>query len=140
MSPSLRLCRLASASSLLKGEAPKLTSGERLVDWIYVDDVVGGLLLLSERPGVEGATVDLGSGSLVPVRTVVEHIVRFVGSNVAPAFGALPDRPGEQVRVADAAATYVRLGWRVRTPLEDGLRQTVAWHKEHATIRGGPGC
>ena len=30
--------------SLLRGEAPKLSNGVRLVDWIYVDDVVDGLI------------------------------------------------------------------------------------------------
>ena len=49
---------------LLRGEAPQLTSGERLVDWVYVDDVVDGLLAAATSPRGAGKTVDLGSGTL----------------------------------------------------------------------------
>src|SRR4029077_6995868 len=30
--------------SLLKGEAPNLSSGERMIDWVYIDDVIDGFL------------------------------------------------------------------------------------------------
>ena len=46
--------------SLLNGESPRLTSGRRPVDWIYVDDVVDGLLTASVASGVEGAHSRLG--------------------------------------------------------------------------------
>jgi len=44
--------------SLLRGEAPMLSSGARLVDWIYVDDVVDGLIGCAQAPGIEGRTVN----------------------------------------------------------------------------------
>ena len=40
--------------SLLRGETPKVTSGARLVDWIYVRDVVEGFIALVTTPGIEG--------------------------------------------------------------------------------------
>ena len=48
--------------SLLRGETPKITSGGRLVDWIYVSDVVDGFVALGQAPGIDGATLDLGFG------------------------------------------------------------------------------
>ena len=116
--------------ALLQGEAPKLTSGTRPVDWIYVDDVIDGLLIAAQAPGVEGCTIDLGSGVLVPIRDVVERLVRLVGARVQPLFGALNDRPSEQVRVADTADAYARLGWKPVTSLEEGLTRTVAWYRQ----------
>src|SRR5208283_1348164 len=50
--------------SLLRGEAPRLSSGVRLVDWIYVDDVVEGLIGCGQAPGIDGRTVELGSGEM----------------------------------------------------------------------------
>jgi len=38
--------------ALLRGEAPKVSSGQRLVDWVYVDDVVEGLLALAQAPWI----------------------------------------------------------------------------------------
>ena len=74
--------------------------------------MVDGLLAAAQVPEVEGCTIDLGSGTLVSMRAVVQHIVNLVGSRAKPLFGALPDRPLEQVRVADTAASaYAMMGW-----------------------------
>ncbi len=115
--------------SLLQGQAPKLSSGQRQVDWIYVDDVVDGLLAAATVPNVEGCTVDLGSGILTPIGTVVEQLMNLVGSQIEPLFGALPDRPLEQVRVANTAYSYAKLGWQPVTSLEKGLELTVEWYR-----------
>ena len=118
------------ALALLQGKAPKLSSGTRPVDWIYVDDVIDGLLTAAQAPGVEGCTIDLGSGVLVPIRDVVAQLVRLVGVRVQPLFGALNDRPSEQVRVADTVDAYIRLGWKPVTSLTDGLARTVEWYRQ----------
>jgi nucleoside-diphosphate-sugar epimerase len=118
-------------SSLLRGEAPKLMSGQRMVDWVYVEDVVDGLLAAAQRANVEGCTVDLGSGALVSVRSVVEQIVTLLDAPVAPIFGAHADRPFERERVANIDHTYAKLGWKSSTTLEDGLLRTIGWCKQH---------
>lgn len=115
--------------SLLQGEAPKLSSGTRDVDWIYIDDLVQGLLALGVAPGLEGCTIDLGSGILVSVRTIAETLVEILHSPVSPMFGEVPDRPFEQVRVADTATTFRMVGWVPATPLDKGLEQTVQWYR-----------
>jgi UDP-glucose 4-epimerase len=115
--------------SLLRGEAPKVSSGRRMVDWVYVDDLTRGLLLAGGRAGIEGDEFDLGSGRLVSVREVVEHLVRATGSTVAAQFGALPDRRYEVERLADAASTRTGLGWEAEISLEDGLQRTVDWYR-----------
>jgi len=115
--------------SLLRGEAPKLTSGQRPVDWIYVEDVVEGLLAAAQAADVDGRTIDIGSGELVPIRTVVEQLVRLIDPQLKPLFGALPERPLEQVRVANIARAHAMMGWKPITPLEEGLKHTVEWYK-----------
>jgi UDP-glucose 4-epimerase len=115
--------------NLLRGEAPKLSSGRRRADWIYVDDVVEGLLRAAIIPGIEGCAFDLGLGSLVSVREIVEQIAKIMGASVEPAFGVLPDRPFEQERPADIAFMLSRLGFQPRTSLQHGLEATVAWYR-----------
>jgi len=116
--------------SLLRGEAPELSSGERPVDWIYIDDVVDGLLHMGSRPGCAGAEIDLGSGELVSVRSVAEGIAARVGRAVSPRFGALPDRPRERVCRAGVEETERRLGWRPGVSLAEGLDRTVLWARK----------
>jgi UDP-glucose 4-epimerase len=124
--------------SLLDGTPPSLSSGTRPVDWVYIDDVVDALLAAAVAGGVGGRTLDVGSGNLVPVRQVVELIRRLLDSRVALRFGAVPERPLEQVRVADVAPTFECLGWRARTSLEDGLRKTVEWYRRRGPALEGP--
>jgi UDP-glucose 4-epimerase len=122
--------------SLLRGEPPALSSGSRPVDWIYIDDVTDALLAAAVAKDVEGRTLDVGSGRLVTVREVVERIVPLVDLHLVPRFGAIPDRPRERVCVADVAMAEASLGWRARTSLDDGLRQTVDWYRQRQRERG----
>jgi nucleoside-diphosphate-sugar epimerase len=117
-------------NSLLNGEEPRLSSGIREVDWVYIDDVVRGLMLIALSPEVEGCTLDLGSGVLTSVRSVAELLVEIIGSGGGPQFGAIKNRPMEQIRVADPKATRAKTGWEPKISLEQGLKATVDWHKE----------
>ncbi len=118
--------------SLLQGKSPEITSGQRLVDWIYVSDVIDGYLALAETDGIEGVTVEIGSGELTSIHEVVRQIGDLVGSRVSPEFGVLPDRPMEPVRIADIAQTFRTIGWKPATSLSDGLRKTIDWYEKHS--------
>ena len=111
--------------SFLAGEPPRLSRGRLLADWIYIDDMVDGLVRTALNPGLEGETLDLGSGTLTSVRDVVRHIMELLDPAVEPLWGALPDRPDEFVQAANAARTESILRWKARTTLRSGLVQTI---------------
>jgi UDP-glucose 4-epimerase len=115
--------------SLLEGKTPKITSGQRLVDWIYVSDVVDGFLALAQTAGLDGSTLDLGSGSLVSIREIVERLIRLTRGNVDAGFGALPNRPLEPTRVAKIDETFEKTGWKPQVSLAEGLERTVNWYR-----------
>ena len=52
--------------SLLRGERPKLSSGKARADWVYIADVIEGFVAAATAPGIEGETIDLGSGTPHP--------------------------------------------------------------------------
>jgi nucleoside-diphosphate-sugar epimerase len=117
--------------AFVAGEAPRLSSGKRPVDWIYVDDVVDAYLAMATAEGIEGSSLDVGSGTLVTIREVVERLRALTGTDVAPQWGALPDRPLERVCTADVQTTTRRTGWRPSVTLAEGLARTVAWYRDH---------
>jgi nucleoside-diphosphate-sugar epimerase len=117
--------------SLQRGEAPKLSSGKRAVDWIYVDDVVDGFLACARAPGAIGQTVDVGSGRLVTIRKLVEKLVSIASGDVVPRFGALPDRALERVCRADVQRTRELVAWSPKVDLEEGLERTLEWFAAH---------
>ena len=114
--------------SLLAGEAPQLSTGRFEADWTYIDDMVAGIVAAARTPGIEGATLDLGTGKTASARAVIELTVQLMATPVRPAFGAVPDRPGDRVRAADVELTRSRIGWAASTSLDEGLRRTIAWY------------
>lgn len=117
--------------SFLREQPAKLSSGQRQVDWIYVDDVIEGFIAIAQTPDMEGNVIDLGSGTLVSIRAVVEHLFNLINPKIIPSFGALNDRPMEQVRVANTADTFAKIGWRPTISLEKGLALTVDWYRNY---------
>ena len=121
-------------TAFLRGEQPKLSSGVRLVDWIWVDDVVDGLIACALTSGANGRTIDLGSGELCSIRKLVEELRELIPGAPEALFGAVPDRPLERVKKADVATSYQLLGWAPSTALRVGLRRTVDWYRFHSAV------
>lgn len=113
-------------SQLINGQQPKLSSGSWKTDWVYIDDIVEGIIRCAFVPGIEGTTIDIGTGELTSVREIVEKIVGLLGPSVKPHFGALPDRFSEHTLVANTTYTWEKLQWKAATSLDEGLRRTVA--------------
>jgi UDP-glucose 4-epimerase len=123
-------------TALLEGRSPELSSGERLLDCVYATDAACAYVEALTAPGVEGQTLDVGSGDLTSVRAIVEGIVAAVGSTDGePVFGRLAVRPMEQELTADVERTARTLGWRATTDLNDGLAATVAWFRDQVRSR-----
>ena len=112
----------------LQGRTPELSSGVREVDWIYVSDVVDAMVAAGTAPGVDGSSIDVGTGTLDTIRTVVEKLVAEVDRAITPQFGAVGDRPMEVVRRADVEESFRQLGWRPQVTLDEGLQRTAAWY------------
>jgi len=120
--------------SLLRKKNPNLTSGQRLVDWIYVQDVVDGLIMMAQAKNVEGDTIDIGSGQLHSVKSIVQKLSKLIDPTIKLGFGGVSDRPMEQVRVADINATYAKIGWKPHTFLEVGLKKTIDWYSAQLNV------
>lgn len=116
--------------ALTKKEVPQLASGGREVDWIYVDDVVRGLVLMGVTPGIENTTIDLGTGELFTTGYVAEQLCKVSGVGINPIYGALSERPMERVKKADILRTNELLKWAPKTKLIDGLEKTFRWYEQ----------
>jgi len=116
----------AAVRAARAGEDFPMTPGQQERDFIFVADVVAGLLATAAAPGIDGQSLDLGAGEAHTVREVVERIWQLTAARGRILAGALPYRPAEVMRVvADAERSARLIGWRAVTPLDDGLRQTI---------------
>ncbi len=116
-------------TSLLRDKAARLTGSKRVCDFVFVADVVDGLMRAGERPGLEGQTIDLGSGVATAVADVAELIRELVGASA----GRIVEYPEEletvPAKVADTEEAARLLGWRACRDLRQGLSETISWYK-----------
>jgi len=101
-------------------------------EFLYVDDAVEGLVLAAER--YDGAApVNLGTGGEISIRDLAElvaDVTDFAGTITWDT--SMPN--GQPRRGLDASRARELFGWEARTPLREGLEQTVAWYRttQHA--------
>lgn len=112
---------------LLQGRTPQLSSGKRLADFTYIDDIVSGVLALGLRPDV--VSLEIGSGVLTSVGEIAARLRDIIDPALSIALGATPDRLNEPRHVANVAQSKALVGWQPEVSLEDGLRRTVAWYR-----------
>ncbi len=75
----------------------RLTAGEQLRDFIYIDDVVAAydVLLMQHRALEPAQDIEVGSGEAPSLRSFVETVHRLTASHTKLIFGALPYRTNE---------------------------------------------
>jgi nucleoside-diphosphate-sugar epimerase len=120
--------------ALCSGRAPHMHGdGGQTRDFTFVSDVVTGVLKACHASGAAGRVMNLAGGGRVSLLDLVATLQRLLGSSLQPTFG--PPREGD-VRDSQADVTLARkvLGFVPATPLEEGLRQTVAWYQQAAAI------
>jgi len=117
----------AAIRAALTGADFPMTPGEQRRDFIYVDDVAAGMLATASTPGIEGQSLDLGTGQERAVREVVERIWALTHARGRILVGALPYRPGVVMRLtAEADRTARLIAWRAQVTLDKGLERTIA--------------
>lgn len=115
----------------LEGAAPRLASGTRQMDWVYIDDVVEGLLRAAVTTEIVGDDIPLGTGILTTISDVVDLVARICKSELAPVYGGEKDRTLEVSPVADVSKCERLLNWSPKTDLQIGLERTVKWMAHH---------
>lgn len=103
-------------------------------DLTYVADTVDGFVRAATSAGIDGATIQLGTGRSESIGDLFEIARRLVGVDAIPVEDPSRVRPdASEVLVLQSDPTRARdlLGWEAKTSLENGLLQTIAWLRAH---------
>jgi CDP-glucose 4,6-dehydratase len=125
-----------AARAALAGNAPVLRSdGSPERDFLYVEDAVSAYLAIWQaviRGEGRGEAFNAGGGEPHRVSEVVELICRLAGSDVGPEIrgAGVPESEIDRQWV-DATKLRELTGWSPVVSLEEGLRRTIAWYREH---------
>ena len=110
-------------------------TGSASREFIYVDDAAEGIILGAEH--YDGAEpVNLGVGSEISIRDLVELIVRLTGFEGEVRWDtSKPD--GQPRRALDTTRARNAFDFSARTSFEDGLAATIEWYERSNNRRPG---
>jgi NAD dependent epimerase/dehydratase len=106
-------------------------------DFTFVDDTVNGFLKAGEIPGIEGKTINLGSGAEISIGGLAQKIIEITGRNVHIEIDEERLRPeGSEVYrlLSDNKLAGRILDWKPEVSLEQGLERTTNWIHDHLDL------
>jgi UDP-glucose 4-epimerase len=118
----------------LKGLPLQLENeGQASRDFIYVGDIVRGLFVCAER-GEPGSVFNLASGVETSIRELAELINELTENEAGVEL--LPARPWDRSghRFGSPEKARRELRFEAEMPLEEGLRRTIEWMREHIDL------
>jgi UDP-glucose 4-epimerase len=117
---------ISNFERMLRGDPPTIYGdGNQRLDYVYIDDIVAGLLQLSLAEH-DRALVNLGSGSAPSILHLTRRMLAVAESDGPPVF-CPPDWTAGSVRVADITETRATLGWEGGVGLDKGLERVWNW-------------
>jgi CDP-glucose 4,6-dehydratase len=122
--------------SVLRDEAPVIRSdGTPLREFVYVDDVARGYLLLAEKiEEALGEAFNFGAGAPVQMLALVQRIIELAGKagQLEPQVMLAHKIKREiDAQYLSAEKAETRLGWRAEAGLDEGLLRTIEWYRQN---------
>jgi UDP-glucuronate decarboxylase len=111
--------------------------GSQSRSFCYVDDLVDGLVRLMATPDEVTGPINLGNATEITVRELAERVISHTGSRSKIEHHPLPEDDPKRRR-PDLTRARATLGWTASTPLDEGLKKTVAYF-EALFMSGRPG-
>lgn len=101
-------------------------NGSQIRDFIYVDDMVDGLLLTIEKHSYADA-INIASGKGTSIRELVKIILEKSGYMPSLVFDV--NKPtAVQHRILNIGKAKTILNWQPSTSLADGIEKTIKWY------------
>lgn len=111
-------------------------TGKATREFLFVEDAAEAIVLA--LGGLEGSEpVNIGSGREISIADLVQLVAKLCGFTGALRWDASkPD--GQPRRCLDTSRALERLGWKSKTPFEDGLARTIEWYRAERARSGSP--
>jgi UDP-glucose 4-epimerase len=103
--------------------------GDQTMDFVYIRDVARANIAAA-KADVTDQVFNVASGSETSLNQLAETLLQVMGSKLSPEYH--PERKVNPVqrRLADIGKVREMLGFEATVPLEEGLRQLVAWWRD----------
>lgn len=116
------------------GQAPIIMGdGNQTMDFVYSTDIARANLLAAASPASDLA-LNVGTGVPTSLNDLARALSKVMGSDLEPLYQPARKVNAVEHRAADVSAARDVIEFEATVPLEEGLRQLVAWWREE---RGG---
>lgn len=115
---------------LLKGEPLDLVEGNRLYDWTYVDDCVGGVIAVTTK-GIPGKVYYVGSKMLRPFRDIITDVRDILAPEVKLNFGKFNDNSYIDYSNINTYELYEDTGYLPSSDFRESIKKTAEWLKKY---------
>jgi nucleoside-diphosphate-sugar epimerase len=106
-------------------------TGEETRDFIYVDDLIQGLVLGATHPAASREAMNLGTGKQTKIIDLARAIIAACESKSEIQFTARRNWDKSTHREADISKARALVGFAPSVEVSDGLARTVAWFREN---------
>ncbi|MDR0842643.1 MAG: SDR family NAD(P)-dependent oxidoreductase [Acidobacteriota bacterium] len=123
----------AIITQALKSNTIRLGNLDATRDLTFVRDTAAGFVAAGTAPGVEGATIQLGTQAEHSIRELVGLVAGILGKKLKTVTEDARKRPAKSEVTRLCACNRLareRLGWTPRVGLDEGLEETVRWFRE----------
>jgi dTDP-glucose 4,6-dehydratase len=118
--------------ALTRRRIPVWGDGRQVRDWMFVEDCCSGIELAIER-GQPGEAYNLAPQAEQHTNLEIASLIaQMTNGHAGDVYLTDYDRPDHDRRYAIDASKMHRLGWHPSTSLDDGLKTTVNWYREHS--------
>jgi UDP-glucuronate decarboxylase len=101
-------------------------TGEQTRSFCFVDDLIEGFVRLMDTDEDIDGPVNIGNPSEITVNELAHQVIALAGSRSRLVYHPLPiDDPRR--RKPDISRALTHLHWSPQVPLQDGLKQTIAY-------------
>lgn len=117
-------------TKILNGSPPVIFGdGNQSRDYVYVKDMAEGIADASLKMDIGGEIINLCSGKTITIKEIALKILEETGSILKPIYEKT--RAGEIKRsCGDPSKALTLLGWKAKTPFDEGLRETIAYYRD----------
>lgn len=125
---------ISTIRALLLGKCPLLTEGTQLWDFLFSKDAAYALRLLGEKRGCKGIYC-IAQGEARALKEYIKEIRDAIDPLLPLAFGGIPYKNNKTVNLeVNIEKLRIDTGFYPKVSFKEGIKETIAWIKEHPQI------